>query len=483
MIIESRFSISLVGSLAVLCLGGCAGPAVELDSAAHDNLLRKDRLQAEQPVAEKKIALTLDQAFQRGVANNLDARVAAIEILIQQKAVTLEQLKALPALNASTGYVGRSNDGSSSSRSIQSGLQSLEPSQSSDRDRRTAALELNWNLLDVALAYSDAKKADEEASIAQARHEKVIQNIQRDVYAAYWRAYAYQTTRVSTAKLIDDAEQQMNRLDQAVTKRLLSADTAGDQVAQLADRIRTLNELEEQLSLSEIELKSMLAYPLDTELILDSPDTHGGSYKNLLSQALEAQEWEALKNRPELREEILQKNLTLRETKREILTTFPGLELFGAANYDTNSFLSDLTWLNSSAKIVQSLISIVTLPSRLDAAKNKEMLADARRQALVAAVLAQTNIARQRLISREQVLQDSSSALKAAGKKASLLGHKQASGFAPGIMSLQAQLEKQIEVMRNQLARADLQDSYAAYMNTLGRRFFQPVNLTGGGAT
>ena len=483
MIIESPVSISLVASLAMLCLGGCAGPAVKLDSSEHQALLKADRTQAEQGARQQKISLTLDQALERGVRANLDARVAAMEILIQQKEVTLEQLKALPALNASVGYVGRSNDGSSSSRSIQSGLQSLEPSQSSDRDRRTASLELNWNLLDVALAYTDAKKAGDEARVARARHEKVIQNIQRDVYAAYWRAYAYQATRADTGSLIADAESQIGKINEAVSKRLLSADAAGDQIAQLSDRVRTLNELEEQLNLSGIELKSMLALPLDAELALSSPENYSGNYKSLLNQNLEAQEWEALKNRPEIREEILQKNLTLRDSKREILTTFPGLELFAGANYDTNSFLSDSTWLNSSAKIVQSLISIFTLPTRLEAAKNKEALADARRQALVAAVLAQTNIARQRLLSREQVLQNSAGSLKAAGSKASLLAHKKATGFAPGATVLQAKLEQQIEVMRNQMARADLQDSYAAYMNTLGRRFFRPVNLMAGGAT
>ncbi len=483
MFTENRFSIGCALSITLLCLGGCVAPAVELDSNEHKAQLGADRRQAEQNTGVQEITLSLDEAVARGVEKNLDARVAALEVLVQQRNVTLEKLKALPSLNASTGYVGRSNDGSSSSKSIESGLQSLEPSQSTDRNRLTSALELNWNLLDVALAYSDAKRADDETRVARERHEKVIQNVQRDVYAAYWRAYAYQQTRDRTAQLVGKASVQLANLNQAVSRNLLSADMAGDQASMLNDRVRSLKELDERLNLSEIELKSMLALPLDAKLTLKSPEARGGDYRSLLAERIETQEWEALQMRPEIREEVLQKNLTLREAKREILTTFPGLELFGSANYDTNSFLSDATWLASSAKIVQNLISIFTLPSRLKAAETKQALADARRQALVAAVVAQTNIARQRLHNQDIVFRDSLAAKESVRKKALLLERRKGSGLASGQVVLQTQLDQQVEAMRSEIARANLQDSYAAYMNTLGRRFFQPVSLLPGGAS
>ena len=468
--------------LTLMCLGGCTAPAVDLDSPRHLAMLEADRKMAEQlqPDAPKKISLTLDQALQRGIEANLDARVAALEILVQQKNVTLEKLKALPSLNASRGYVGRDNDGASSSRSVLSGLQSLEPSQSSDRDRQTAALELNWNLLDVALAYADAQKADSGAQVSRERHEKVIQNIERDVYAAYWRAYAYQTTKSQTDKLLADTGLQVDRLNKAVKEKLISADVAGDQVVLLNDRVRSLKELNDQLNLSEIELKSLLSYPLSSEILLQKPDVRSGAYKSLLNESVEAQEWEALKERPELREEIIQKNITLQDTKREILTTLPGMELFVGANYDSNGFLQDSTWISSSAKLVQSIVSIFTLPTRYEAAKTREGLADARRQALVAAVLAQTHIARTRLQTREMAYQDAQRSLRSASGKATLVGHKKAAGFSSGQSVLQARLESQIETVRSHLAQAGVQDSYAAYMNTLGRRFFKPVNLTQG---
>lgn len=459
-------------------MSGCAAPATRLDSRDHLALIAQDRAAAEKPAgSEKRVTLTLDEAMRRGVEANLDARVAALEILAQQGNVTLEKLKALPSLNASAGYVGRDNDGASSSRSVLSGLQSLEPSQSSDRDRKTRALELNWNLLDVALAYADANKADLAAQVARERHEKVVHNIERDVYAAYWRAYAYQSTRAATQSLIADSVRQSGNLDRAVREKLLSADTAADQSALINDRVRSLRELDDRLNLSLIELKSLLALPLETELVLERPADRARDYKTLLNESIAAQEWEALQQRPELREEILQKNITLQDARREILTTLPGMELFAGANYDSNSFLQDSTWISSSAKLVLGLVNLFTLPARYEAAKDKERLADARRQALTAAVLAQTRIARARLGSRDQIYADASRSLAAAQGKAKLLDHKVSAGFSSRQAALQARLERQIETVRSQLALADLQDAYAAYMNTLGRRFFQPLKL------
>lgn len=478
MIIENRFSQSCALWVVLACLGGCTAPAVDLDSPAHLTTLQKDRALAEQDQGQETITLTLDEAMTRGVEKNLDAHVAAMEILVSQGNVTLEKMKALPSMTASRGYLGRSNDGATSSRSVLSGLESLEPSQSSDRDRQTEALELNWNLLDVALAYADTKRANNETRVAQERHEKVIQNIERDVYAAYWRAYAYQQTRENTKRLISDSEHQISNLDTAVDKKLLSADTAGDQVSMLNDRVRSLKELDERMNLSEIELKSMLALPLRAKLVLKAPAGRGNDYKNLLAENLESQEWEALKSRPELREEILQRNITLQATKREVLSTLPGAELFVGKNYDSNSFLQDATWISSAAKLIQSITSIITLPDRFQVAEQKTQLADARRQALVAAVLAQTSIARERLGSRDAVYRDATRSLKSAQAKAGLLAHKQQVGMSSGQVALQGRLEQQIELMRQEFARADVQDAYAAYMNTLGRRFFRPVALT-----
>ena len=455
-----------------MILPGCSGTTVDLDTPAHSQMLVEDRDKAGQGFAEQgqTIKLSLDDAIKRGFEKNLDARVAAYEALSAQDSVTIAQLQALPGVNLSGGYVGRSNPGASSSRSVETGQESLEPSMSTEQHRRVASLEANWNLLDAALALADAAKADEEAKIASEHYMKVVQNVERDIYTAYWRALAYQDIRDQSKLLMDNAARQIENIDNAASKKLLSSNEAGEKMAMLADRQRTLRDLHDRLQLAEIELKSMLSLPLDSKLILTTKRRDIESdVRRMLGENVTNQEWAALQSRPEMREEILRKNMTVRDTRREVMQTFPGINLLASNEYDSNKFLVDPSWSNFSAKIAQSITGILTLPKRYEAAKNKEAITDARRQALSSAILAQVHIARARLDATNDVSKSTRLSQKAAGRKSTALAGKRAQGMASGQDALLAQIESDIEKIRAGLAYAELQDAYAAMNTTLGR--------------
>lgn len=463
-----------IGLGGILALSGCGGTSVALDSPAHEDLLRQDRMVSGQGDGNRAqsqiIKLSLADAIQRGLEHNLDARVAALETLSQQDNVTLAQLRALPGVDLSGGYVGRSNPGASSSRSVITGQESLEPSQSTEQHRRVASLEASWNLLDAALALADASKADEETKIASERYNKVVQNVEHDVYVAYWRALAYQQSHEKAARLLKESASYIENLDSAASQKLVSADEAGEKMAMLADRRRTLSDMQDRMQLAEIELKSMLSLPLDATLVLITPQKDiAGDVKRLTGESVSTQEWAALKVRPEMREEILKRNMTLQDTRSEILQTFPGFDLVFSKEYDSNKFLVDPNWSNFSAKIVQSLTGVLTLPARYDAAKNKEAVADARRQALNSAILAQVRIARARLNSSNDMVHSNQLARKAAARKSHGAGGKASQGLATRMDAMLAQLDYQVESMRADMAYADLQDAYAAMKITLGR--------------
>lgn len=469
--IDRKYLWLFIGMAGILP-AACSGSTTELDTAAHSQMLIDDRntAQAGHQLETKTIKLSLDQAIQRGYTHNLDARVAAMEALSQQDSVTLAELRALPGVDLSGGYVGRSNPGASSSRSVLTGQQSLEPSQSTEMHRRVATLQADWNLLDAALALADASKAGEEVKIAQQRHAKVIQNVERDVYTAYWRAWAYQDVREQTQALIKETVGQIEKLDQAAAQKLISSDQAGEQMSVLIERQRTLRDLHDRLQLAEIELKGMLSLPLESNIILTTkPKDISPDIARMINEQATDQEWKALQARPEMREEILKKNMTVHDTRREIFQTFPGINLLVSNDYDSNKFLVDPSWSNFSAKIAQSITGLITLPSRYNAAKNKESLADARRQALSSAILAQVHIARARLANAQDNNTASRIAQKAASRKSHAVAGKAAQGFASGQQALMAKVETQIEKMRAGLAYADLQDAYATMNTTLGR--------------
>lgn len=481
LICRSQFTVfASVG--VILLLAGCSGSRVDLDSSEHADLLRADRAAAEQrsPNAQAVntpslqyqngiVHLSLEDAIKRGLSYNLDARVAAMEALSQQSAVSVAQLRALPGVTATGGYSGRDSDGSSSSRSVLTGQQSLEPSISTDQHRRTASLEMNWNLLDAAIALADATRADDDAGVARERHTKVIQNVERDVYAAYWRALTYQDIANKNTDLLTKADAQLNNFDLAVEQDLLSADEASEKSALIIERQKAYRDLHDRLQLAEIELKSMLSLPLDAKLVLTTKRKDiTGHIARVLEANVTDQEWTALENRPEMREEILKKNITIMDTRREVFQTFPGFELFYGKNYDSNQFLTLPNWDSWSLKIVQSLTGIFTLPGRYTAAKDKQLVADARRQALSASILAQTHIGRARLATTAANYRTSEKAEKAAQRKAAAMLGRKDNGFAAGEAAMRAAFDAAIEEMRSGLAYAEMQEAFAAFNNTLG---------------
>lgn len=462
----------------ILSLSACSGPTVDLDGAEHTRLLIDDRnavgqgtqTKATANIPTQVIELSLAQAIQRGYTHNLDARVAALEELSAQRVVTVEQLKALPGVEASGAYLHRSNNGATSSRSVQTGQESLEPSQSTETDRRTAALEMNWNLLEAGLALVDAAKSKQDVKISKERYAKVIQNVERDVYNAYWRALAYQETKANTLALIRDVNAHIEKIDRAADKNLVSGDYAGEKMTLFSERLRTLRDMHDRLQLAEIELKSMLSIPLDATLKLTTKRADiSPSIRQMMDENIATQEWGALQSRPEMREEILKKNITIHDTRREIFQTFPGIDLILSHQYDGNKFLADPNWGNFTAKIAQSITGIVTLPDRYYAAKSKEAIADARRQALSSAILAQVHIGRARLEAANDSNTQSLMALKASSRKSHTVTAKQSKGLVSVQDSLMARMDAQIEMMRSAMSYADLQNAYAAMRTTLGR--------------
>lgn len=447
-------------------LAGCTNTPVALDSEGHHALLKQDQLV---DTETKTLKLTLDEALDIAVAANLDARIAEMEYLVQQKNVTLKELEALPSISHTRSVRQRSNDGASSSRSVLSGLESLEPSQSTDKRRITSELAANWDMVNAAVTLAEAERMNEEAKIVGERYNKVIQNIERDVHAAYWRAWAHQQTKSQTRAILGDSQRLLANFETAIDGNLLSTDDGGDRITDITGRMRTLLDMDKDIGMAQTELKTLLSLPQSINLELAKPPRRESEIKTLLRTATVDQEWEALKNRPEMREEILQKNVAIKNIHHEIIRTFPGGELAFSFNNDTNSFLQSGDWTTFSMSVVQNVLNVFTLPARFHAAKQKEKLSDARRQALNAAIVTQVHLGKMRLDKAGKSWATASRASNAAYKKSLAKRMKSKSGLASGNDVVLASLDSQIESMRRYVAEAEYQDSYAAMVNSLGK--------------
>lgn len=453
-----------------LFLSACTANRVELGSAEHAQILQTDRRNAADRSTPETLRLSYQDALKRAIAQNLDARVSALEALSKEDDIDIARLQALPDLSLSATQYGRSNKGASSSRSIISGNESLEPSYSTERYHNTREMSVNWNTLNLILAVAESRIAKDEALIARQRHAKVLQNIERDVHAAYWRAYAHQKTARETKKLITRAEDQLRNVHKARDKEYIAASEAADLQNEIQQQKSALDAANKDLSYAEIELKSLLSIPQNTKLSLTStPDNKNRLAQSLLGTDLPELEQEALLNRPEVNETILQKNIDAQKTRNTILRTIPGADLFFASNRDSNEFLYDEDWLSFSASISQSLSSLFTLPARHRAAKNIEELGEARRLSLAAAIMTQVHLARHRLDLALQNYKEADASYRIAAEQARKAKAQKSLGLDSGNKTMPAVLQAQTMKIKSLQAHAEMQDALASLLNTLGR--------------
>ena len=386
----NMYKIAVYILVLMLCpfFGACTPVATqnEFDQANQDykNLYTAD-------VSER---LTLDDAVNLAINNNLDAQIAEQDFIVSLSDIDLQKLNALPTITAKRDFLKRNNFAASSSISAETGVQSLEPSISSDRSSRVTALELNWQLVDVAINIYRSSSAEDQSKIAQERYRKVLQNIILDTHSAYYRLALFQKYEQETLELLEQSEQKLAELNTAKSNGDIGFDNI-DKLKKNIFEIRAgLLENEKLQRLAEIELKALLSVnptqPIRVayeELDLD-PEERFSKRKDIDSYVNRA-----LKSRPEVKEEFLNLRVAQRSANIEVLNTIPGFSIFAAANNDDNSFLEERDWFSLTATISQSITRLLTLPTRHKKAEEEIALANARREALVAAVIFQVNIA------------------------------------------------------------------------------------------
>src|SRR3546814_15263040 len=85
-----------------------------------------------------------------------------MEEALAKRQLDLASFDMLPRMALDAGYVGRNNVSASSSQSVETGTQSLEPSTSQDRDCEVADLTMVWNVLDFGVSHISPKPAGDK---------------------------------------------------------------------------------------------------------------------------------------------------------------------------------------------------------------------------------------------------------------------------------------------------------------------------------
>ncbi|WP_145131561.1 MULTISPECIES: TolC family protein [unclassified Pseudomonas] len=452
-------------SLLAVVVSGCAVTSEPIDRSVSEQRAQTDlqnMYKGQEPLSGP---LTLHQAMARAVKYNLEGRLKIMEEALAKRQLDLASFDMLPRMALDAGYVGRNNVNASSSQSVETGTQSLEPSTSQDRDREVADLTMVWNVLDFGVSYISAKQAGDQRLIVQERRRKVINTIVQDVRSAYWRAMAAE-------RLLKQIDSLMARVEAARNNsQSMSEQRIGDPVQALGYQrslIQATRQLEEQrraLSLAKTELATLINLPLGTELTLATPDEYEIPELKVDMARLEH---EALASRPELREQDYQTRITAAETRKAMLRLLPGLEFSAGGHYDSNSFLVEQGWADYGVKVTWNLFNVISAPAAIDVAKAGEEVAAARRQAMSIAVLAQLYVAN---ANYRDALRQFKTNQQLSDIDGQIVGQLRSRHQAAGIGELdliQGELNTLQADLRRDLSYADLRNAYGQIFASAG---------------
>ena len=452
-------------SLLALAISGCAVTSEPIERSVSEQRAKSDLQGMYKDQEPLRGPLTLHQAMARAVKYNLEGRLKIMEEALAKRQLDLASFDMLPRMALDAGYVGRNNVNASSSQSVRTGTQSLEPSTSQDRDRDVADLTMVWNVLDFGVSYISAKQQGDQRLIVQERRRKVINTIVQDVRSAYWRAMAAE-------RLLKQIDSLMARVQTARdNSQTLSDQRIGDPVQSLGYQrslIEATRQLEEQrraLSLAKTELATLINLPLGTNLTLATDD---GYQIPELKVGLAKLEQEALTSRPELREQDYQTRISAAETRKAMLRLLPGLEFSAGGHYDSNSFLVEQGWADYGVKVTWNLFNVISAPAAINVAKAGEEVATARRQAMSIAVLAQLYVAN---ANYQEALRQFKTNQQLSDIDGQIVGQLRNRHQAAGIGELdliQGELNNLQADLRRDLSYADLRNAYGQIFASAG---------------
>lgn len=378
--------------LTATILAGCATSPDRLSLAEQISVAAADRhaiYASQEPISGP---VRLEEAIARALKYNLDHRVALMERALEERLGDTARMELLPQLASRAGLSTRDNIAASSSRSVETGRQSLEPSTSSEQDTGTADLQLSLNILDFGLSYFGAKAQGNRALAAEERRRRVVLTVADEVRNAYWEAVTAERLAPRVRQVLSEAREALGFARQAEAERLMPPlETLQFQRAML-EIIQQLEGLESELASARAELAGLMGLPPGTRFSLAAP-RHSTTRLPYRLSDLEAV---AMVERPEIREELYNARNVVLEARSQMLSLMPGANLFAGVNYDSNSFLLNQSWADAGIQVTWNLLRLLTLPAMQAEAQAREDLSDARRMALRMAILTQVNVAYRR---------------------------------------------------------------------------------------
>ncbi len=462
----SVFTRRLMWLAPLLVVSGCAiqpEPASQEEIATVAAIDRHLITQSQDPVTAP---LDLDTALARALKYNLDHRTQLMEQALAQKNLELVKMDMLPVMVASAGYYTRSNYNASSSMSVLTYEESLEPSTSSDRDHGVGSVRFSWNILDFGVSYYQARQEANRYLIAEKAREKVMMRLLRQTRAAFYRVATLQTLAEPIDRLTAAANTSLAALKKVREQQLRAPLAVLQDYRQLTELIQQLESMHQIISASQTELATLINVPPGTRLQVVAPGTLVAP--RLAQVNLRELEKYALVNSGDYVSEMYKLRIDQDESRKALLRLLPGVEVAGDLVYDTNHFLWNNLWAEASTRLTWNIFRLIAYPRVVEQNDAKIALDHTRRLAMNMAVIARLNLAWQEY-NNALVRFDRASDIDSVDRDISALTTQAAASDAVDDL---ARIQNDVRAVRSSLARmlafADTQDTYGAFLTSLG---------------
>jgi outer membrane protein TolC len=456
---------TLVTALATICVTGCFVHPVALSVADRKAALAVDQQAMfgdQQPVQGP---ITLEEAMARALKYNLESRVKLMEAAVAQRQLDLSNFDLLPKLVAAAGYGHRDNVLGSSSQSVLTGRQSLEPSTSSDRNERVADLGLSWNILDFGVSYYGAKQQADRVLGLQERRRKVVQLLMQEAREAFWQATGAQRLQKQAEPLLVQARLALDDSRRIESSNLTAPMEALAYQRELLELVLQLEGIRGELLQAKPKLAALMDLEPGKHYELAAADTFD---EPQLRIAPEQMEETALLNRPELIEAAYGERIGLNETHKALASLLPGVQLSIGTHYDSNSFLVNDYWSDLGVKASWNLLNLVNARGIRAAAKAQYDVARGQRLAANVAVLAQVHVAWIDFNSRKEQFH---MVRELSGVDARMLEHTRNATAADAkgkLMEIRASTSSLMSQLRLYQIYSAFQGAYGQMLTTLG---------------
>lgn len=342
-------------------------------------------------VVPPSVTLTLPMCLEAALKNNLDLKVGDIKESIAKERRTAEILGMLPELNVSENVTNRNNEPGSSSESLITGQQSLEPSKSSQKFEADTKIELALSTLDFGLAYFNSLQAHDKVFYETQQTKRTAQTLIVDVVTAYFKVATAQYAVERTEKLLELCDKVDGDLESLTKDKTISPLRALDEKKKFIQQRKRLMEFRRSYENSCVELRSLMGYLPSKEIrvdasCLDKINQIAVSDPDILTRI-------AIKERPELFQLDLQQHITVMEARKTLLMMFPNVRMFTDFTNSTNKYLYNQSWMEVGFRAAYNLLKLPQQIEQYRALDKEADSIDVKTMAMTIGVMAQVRIA------------------------------------------------------------------------------------------